>query len=93
MVVLQRELRQAAHSLNCGVRLATRSTTSAALVLDFIVLKQEDVGDAAELCKISVKEGCLETSLSIELLEAMPQAEETFLARTCGLLMCLTSKD
>ncbi|CAE7875451.1 mdlA, partial [Symbiodinium sp. KB8] len=92
-IAVHRELRQAAHSLDCAVRLTKAKTTSEQLALDFTILKQEQAGDAAVLCKISVKEGYLEASLCIELLTSLeptiapsvyikntPQAEETMQA-------------
>ena len=88
-IAARRELRQAAHSLDCAVRLTEGKTTSEQLALDFIILKQEEAGDAAALCKISANGGCLETSLCVELFEATPQAEETmqaFVPTTWSLL-------
>ncbi|CAE7779172.1 TDR [Symbiodinium sp. CCMP2592] len=81
-VVLHRELRQKAHSLDCVVRLAMGKTASEQLALDFFILKQDVDGDDAELCKISVKEGCVETSpsIAIELFEAALPTEETMQA-------------
>ncbi|CAE6955816.1 mdlA, partial [Symbiodinium sp. CCMP2456] len=91
-IVLHRELRQAAHSLDFAVSLAKgKTTTSEQLALDFTILKQEGDSDDAELCKISVTEGYLETSLCIELLEA--QAEETMLELQASRLVRLTLKD
>ncbi|CAE7223728.1 sol [Symbiodinium sp. CCMP2592] len=85
------ELRQAVQPYDGVVKLAAQPTTLEPFALEVNILKKQEDVDDSQLCQMSVKQGCLETALLVQLFELMQLTDETMQAVAEQLPQSLTS--